>query len=187
MMTDAEYIEGIKTGDARVLRLIYTNFLPRIVQKIRSTGGTTDDAKDIFQDALLVIYEKSKKADFRLTSSFYTLLYGICRNILGNRLQKRSSTNELAMPEDKDYKADDDIQELIQQEEQDKVFWAAFKKLGADCQQIMRLFFEKVKMAEIVERLGLSSVSYAKKHKFQCKEQLVKLVRQDARFEELVA
>ena len=40
-------------------------------------------------------------------------------------------------------------------------------------------------MEEIVKRLGLSSVGYAKKKKFKCKEKLVALVKQDGRYLEL--
>ncbi len=184
---DTTYLDAIKNGDTKGLRAIYQNFLPRISNFIRSKGGSSDDAKDVFQDAIVIIYEKSKAADFQLTSGFYTLLYGICRNIWGNRLQKSSSKNELPIPEETQYRADDDTQQLLEQEEENKLFWSAFKQLGDDCQRLLKLFFTKVKMAEIVEKMQLSSVSYAKKRKFQCKEKLVQLVKADQRYAELTA
>jgi len=184
---DTTHLEAIRTGDAMGLRSIYQEFLPRITNFIRNKGGSSDDAQDVFQDAIMVIYEKSKSPDFQLTSGFYTLLYGICRNIWGNRLQKSSSKNELPIPEEAQYQTNDDTQQLIEQEEENKLFWAAFKKLGQDCQQLLQLFFAKVKMTEIVQKMDLSSVSYAKKRKFQCKEKLVQLVKADDRYAELTA
>ncbi len=181
---DKTAIQAIQENDTAGIKELYKQYLPRIASFISSNGGSFDDARDIFQDALVLIYQKSKQEDFELTSSFYTLLYGVCRNLWGNQLQKKSRT-EVRLTEDKDVPIDESISGLIEQGEQRKVFWEAFKKLGKDCQKILELFFAKVRMAEIVDRLSLSSVSNAKKKKFQCKEKLVKLVKADRRFKEL--
>ena len=73
----------------------------------------------------------------------------------------------------------------IEEAEENKIFWDAFEQLGQDCQKLMRLFFDKVRMEKIAELMGFGSVSYAKKRKFQCKERLVNLVKEDLRFQEL--
>lgn len=185
MTSDQEYyINAIKKGDSKGLRKIYTDFLPRITNFIRSKGGSSDDAEDIFQNALLLIYEKSKKKDFKLTSNFYTLLYGICWNLWGNKIQKKSN-QEVSIPEDAKYSTEENIENDMERSEEQALFWAAFELLGEDCQRLLRLFFEKTKMEEIAEKMGFSSVSYAKKRKFQCKEKLVEFVRSDIRFPEL--
>ena len=72
-----------------------------------------------------------------------------------------------------------------EQTEEQEVFWEAFQKLGADCQKLLRLFFDKEKMEKIAKMMGYGSVSYAKKRKFQCKEKLVDWVKKDHRFNEL--
>lgn len=178
------YIDAILQNDTRALRAMYQEYLPRISNFIRKNGGREADAKDVFQEALIVIYKKSQSPDFTLTSNFYTLLYGVCRNIWGNQLQKKSRT-EVTLLDDYKYTSVPGVNELVEQAEENKLFWDAFQQLGKDCQKLLQLFFAKVKMAEIVQQLGLSSVSYAKKKKFQCKERLVKLVKGDQRFAEL--
>jgi len=183
---DQAYIKAIQENDHSGLQRIYRDFLPRISSLIRNNGGSTEDAKDVFQDALIVIFRKAKEPAFELTSGFYTLLYGVCRNLWGNRLQKKSG-NEVSLPEDYKYKAEPGIGPLIAKQEENQLFWDAFQQLGQDCQQLLQLFFAKVKMAEIAERMGFGSVGYAKKRKYQCKEQLVKLVKADARYAELAA
>ncbi len=184
--SDQKYIDSITNGDSEGLHQIYQLFLPRIHAFITRNGGSGDDAKDVFQDAIIIIYEKAKQDNFILSSGFYTLLYGVCRNLWGNRLQKKSRQTVTLVD---DYKYTeyvvDGLEELIEREEEAKVFWSAFQKLGEDCQRLLRLFFDKIKMSEIVKILGFSSESYAKKRKFICKERLVKLVRADARFDEL--
>ena len=183
-MEENLYIKAIRNNDPKVLRALYKEFLPRIAHFIRKNGGNVEEAQDVFQSALIVIFEKVQDRNFKLTSGFYTLLYGVCRNLWGNQLQKKSRT-EVTLSEDYKYTVEPGISQLIEQQEQQVVFWDAFKQLGQDCQQLMQLFFAKVKMVEIVEKMGLSSVSYAKKRKFQCKERLVKMVKADDRYIEL--
>lgn len=182
--TRPDYLSIIRSGNAAGLRTIYKDFLPRIARHIMNKGGSYDDAKDVFQDAIIVLYEKTQQPDFELTSRFYTFLFGICRNIWGNRLQKKSRT-EVTIPEDAKYKSDTDTEALIYKAEENRLFWDAFKKLGEDCQRLMQLFFEKTKMEEITSVMGYGSVNYTKKRKFVCKEKLVRFVKEDERFEEL--
>ena len=178
------YIKAIQDGDSAGIKKIYQKFRPRIQHFITSKGGSLQDANDVFQDALVIIHRKVQSENFKLSSNFYTLLYGVCRNIWGNQLQKKSRT-EVTLSEDYKYTYEPGISQLVEKQEETRVFWEAFKQLGQDCQQLLELFFAKVKMVDIVEQLGLSSVSYAKKRKFQCKERLVKLVKADNRYIEL--
>jgi RNA polymerase sigma factor (sigma-70 family) len=182
---DEHYINAIRNNDRKGLQQLYQEFLPRISAFIRKNGGKDADAKDVFQDALIVIFKKVQEADFQLTSGFYTLLYGICRNLWGNRLQKKSG-NEVSIPEDYKYTGEAGLSQLLEQQEEEQIFWDAFRQLGQDCQQLLQWFFAKVKMAEIAERMEYSSVGYAKKRKFQCKEQLIQRVKADARYSELM-
>jgi len=179
-----EHIQAIKSGDSKGLRQIYEMFLPRIRKLITSNGGSKADAQDVFQSAILTIYEKAQHAEFTLTSKFYTLLYGICRNLWGNRLQKKSF-KEVTLLEDVKYTSEDNVEFDIEKTEEQELFWTSFKKLGEDCQKLLRLFFDKEKMEKIAKMMGYGSVSYAKKRKFQCKEKLVDLVKKDIRYKEL--
>lgn len=182
--TENDYIQAILTNDPKGLRELYRTFLPRISRFIQLNGGSTDDAQDIFQDALVVIYKKSKSPDFILSSKFYTLLYGVCRNLWGNQLQKKSRT-EVSLTDDHKFQLTTDISKELEAAEEQRLFWDAFKKLGKDCQQLLKLFFAKEKMDIITQKLNLSSVGYAKKKKFKCKEKLVALIKADRRFPEL--
>ncbi|MCB0572197.1 MAG: sigma-70 family RNA polymerase sigma factor [Phaeodactylibacter sp.] len=182
--TSYNHLDALSKGDEKGIRDIYMQYLPRINKLITNNGGTGEDAKDVFQEALIVIYEKAQSPEFRLTSSLYTLLYGVCRNIWGNRLQRKSRTEVTLESPDK-YKLSEGLEQAIEQEEENTIFWEAFERLGDDCRRLMRLFFDKTSMEEIAETMGYGSTSYAKKRKFQCKEQLVSLVRADSRFREL--
>jgi RNA polymerase sigma factor (sigma-70 family) len=176
--TDHMHLQAIRTGDSAGLREIFRLYLPRVAGLVTRNGGTYDDARDIFQDALVVLFEKSRSGQFELRSAFPTLLYGICRNLWGNRLQKKSRT-EVTLTDD--FKLTDtvDLERDLLEAEENRIFWDGFRRLGADCQQLLRLFFEQKKMEEIAAAMQFGSVSYAKKRKFQCKEYLIGLIRAD--------
>lgn len=175
------YIQAIQSNDREGIKAIYTAFLPRIRTFILRNGGKEEDAQDVFQDALLILFDKSRAKGFVLSSGFYTLLYGICRNLWGNQLQKKSRT-EVTLNDDIKYiEQATQLDELLQVEKQ-QLFWDSFQKLGTECQELLELFFTKKSMEEIAEILSLSSSGYAKKRKFLCKEQLIQLVRSDPRF-----
>ncbi len=179
-----DFLKAVKNGDSKGLREIYELFLPRIRKLVTSNGGSEEDAQDIFQSAILTIYEKSQNENFKLTSKFFTLLYGICRNLWGNRLQKKSF-KEVTLSDHVKYSSEENIEFDIERTEEQELFWASFQKLGEDCQKLLRLFFDKEKMEKIAKMMGYGSVSYAKKRKFQCKEKLIEWIKKDRRYKEL--
>lgn len=181
-----DYINTIIAGDLTGLKAIYQEFLPRIAAMIRENKGTNADAQDILQESIMLIFEKSQSPDFQLNSSFYSFLYGIAKNLWRNHLKKKSS-QEVSLTEENtfNYETGENPELDLINAERTALFWSAFQRLGKDCQQLLQLSFQKVKMSEIVEKMRLSSVGYGKKKKYKCKEKLSQLIKEDARFEEL--
>lgn len=180
--TENTYLQYITQNNRKGLQKIYSLFLPRIAKFIVANGGNVHDAKDVFQDAIVVIYQKARQGDFELKSKFSTLLFGVCRNLWGNRLQKVSRKRVTFLEEDKYKGVAEDLAETLQKEEKSKVLWLAFQQLGKECQQLIQLFFAKKKMTEIAEVMGYSSLGYAKKRKYVCKERLVKKVKESKEY-----
>lgn len=178
------YLKGILSGNASILREIYETYHKAIIKLVETNQGTRQDAKDVFQEGLMLIYQKAQSADFKLTSSFFTYFYAVCRNIWSNK-KKKKSFGEVTLSSEMTSILVDTSVETIAQNEQYALYRTKFILLGKDCQRILSLFFAKVKMVEIVEQMQLSSVAYAKKKKFKCKEQLVKMIQSDAKYQEL--
>lgn len=78
------------------------------------------------------------------------------------------------------------IQEIMEEEERFRLYRAKFRKLSESCRKVMSLYFQKVPMEEIAKLMGFSSEGYAKKRKYQCKEKLIGLIREDRSFNELL-
>lgn len=181
-----DYIQGILTNNHQVVRTIYEKYHKAIIQLVETNRGTKEDAKDVFQEALLLIYQKAKQPDFQLTSSFFTYFYAICRNIWSNKTRKKAF-GEVTLSDEKASMLIEDDTEQYHKNEQYILYRRKFLELGESCQQVLTLFLKKVSLKEIAVQLGLSSEGYAKKKKYQCKKQLVKLIQMDTSYQELKA
>lgn len=178
------YIKGLLQHDTATIELIYRHYASRIQLLVQKNGGTADDARDIMHDALMIIYQKAQEPDFQLSSQFYTYLYGICLR-LWDRKRKKKSSQTVTIPADNRYTSDDDLQTAIEEREQHQVFRDAFRQLGKLCQQILELFFARHDMTDIAQRLNLKNAHTARNRKYRCQKELEKLVKSDARYQEL--
>ena len=74
-LSDEEILAGVRKRDNRVLQYIYKNSFNPIKQLILSNAGAENDAEDIFQEALIIIFRKLKEEqDFQLTAAFNTYI-----------------------------------------------------------------------------------------------------------------
>ena len=55
---------------------------------IINNSGSTDDAKDIFQEAMIVLYEKVRSGTFELNCLIKTYVYSVSRRLWLKRLQQ---------------------------------------------------------------------------------------------------
>jgi len=183
-LKDKDYIKGLIRHDKVILDLIYKNFAPKIHRFIVSKGGSVEDAKDVFQDALMVIYTKAKEPDFELSSQFYTYLYSVCRFVY-DRKRKKKSNNSVTITEQERFIDEQDIEREIIKRERYRVYQLNFKKLGALCQELLTLFYAKKTMGEIAHQLELKNEHTARNRKYRCQKELEKLITTDVHYEEL--
>ena len=180
--TDEAIVEGIKRRDNSIIHYVYKEYFSTIKFLVTTNSGTELDAEDIFQDALVVIYQKVSDSGLVLTSSFKTFLFAISRNLWLQKLDKKAFTTEFL-----DYENMDNAQETLnidladEESEKHKLFQLHFLDLSEDCQKIMKLFLQKTPLREIAEIMGFSSEKYAKTRKFMCKEKLKKAILNDPR------
>ena len=163
-LSPQEYIKGIKSGDPNVVRGIYEKYHPAIVHMVETKFGTKEDANDVFQEGLVLIYQKSQNADFSLTSTFLTYFYAVCKNIWSNKLRKKSN-KKVTLDQNMLLMVNDDTVDVLEKNEKYFLYRKMFMKLGQDCQKVLDLFLQKVQMSEIMKQMGYGSISYTKKTK----------------------
>lgn len=183
-MQEINYLSAIINCDRAILTKMYVRLSPLIRKLVLDHGGSEADAKDVFHDAVIVVYEKAKQPGFELTSKFSTFFYGICRNIWLSRQQKKSAS-EVTIPDDAKYISDDSHEIDLLRIERSNLLYKSLRQLGEDCQKLLELFFQKKSMKDIAREMGFASEGYARVRKAQCKDRLVELVKNAAEFSEL--
>lgn len=180
---DKHLLEGILKADPTSVKKVYDLALPSVITFIRENSGGEEDARDIFQEAIMALYRRLEKGDFELTCLLKSYLRIICRNLWMTRLRDKKSVSELTEDESK-IELEDSVQNQIENSERHQLFLKHFDQLEDGCKKILALFFEKIPLKEIAVRLD-TSLGYIKKRKFVCKQRLVEAVQNDPVFEEL--
>lgn len=178
------YIQALLNRDAKGIERIYTDFGGPIAAFVRKNGGNTTDAKDIMQDALLIIWNKASAPDFVLTSSFYSYLLGICRN-LWLRKRKKKDNNTVTLSAVEGYKDESSFIEAFEQKERQQLFMLHFSRLGDRCQLILRLFFQGKSMDAIAKSLQIENAHAARNQKYRCQKKLENAILNDPSYNEV--
>lgn len=168
-MKDEVIIEKIKKGDQGAVEYLYTKHFNMMLRMVQKNNGTEDEAKDIYQDALIVFWEKVASGNFILTSKISTYLFSVCNNLWKKELvrKRRLTSDEKDIPTYTD----------MFQKEQIKAIHDCIEQLSETCQKVLNLYyFDRVSMAEIAKKLDFSSADTAKTKKYKCKKELDKLV-----------
>lgn len=157
----------------RTLERIYAKTYPMVRHYVKENRGTDEDAKDIFQEALITYYEKVVYDKLTLTSSVSTYLMGICKNLWRQELGKRARKIGLM-----DAPVDEVGEEVAVDDEQPTATLMAFvEQLGETCRSILvNFYYFGHRLEQIAEQRGYRSVRSATVQKFKCLERLRKAV-----------
>ena len=168
-MTDEKILEFLRSPKPdKALQKLYAS-IPAVKKHIRNNGGSAEDAEDIFQDGLLIFISKANNQDFKLTSSAQTYLYGICKFLWSNQLQKRKTYSDTMKNEPEDFNTEHNMIAQLEEFEKSRLAAQAIAGLGQKCFQILQAFyFEGFSMATIANKFGYSSEKVAKNQKYKC-------------------
>ena len=171
-------LKGLKSNDSEVLNFIYRKYFPEIRFFVIKNSGSDEDAQDVFQEAIIIIYKKLRDGVLDLTCSFKTYLYSVCRIVWLKQLEKRKIKKDGFSDNQVFVDLQEGVEEMAEEQERYKLYQKHF-------QTLQNLFLEKVPLKEIASRMNINSEKYLKKRKFQCKEILVKRIQNDPNFKKL--
>ncbi|HZL11951.1 MAG TPA: sigma-70 family RNA polymerase sigma factor [Prolixibacteraceae bacterium] len=185
-----DLLNGIRRNDTIVLQHIYKNFYSKINFFIKKNNGDDDDANDIFQEAIIIVFRKLKSNELVLDDcTFETYLYSVCRFLWLKQLEKRKIEKE-KIKDNHEYNDDiydDELEKVADLNERYRLYQKHFINLGKDCQKILQLYFDKVPLKNIAQIMGFKSEKYAKKRKFKCKEYLIQSIKQDMEYSKILS
>ena len=176
---DARILDLIRRGDEEALVRLYRSNRKAIEAFVAKNNGSHDDAEDLLQEALVILWERVRAGRFEYNAKLNTFLYATVKNIWLRRLarQRREipSTGDLPQMANQDPSI---LEELIESE-QAKLIQDALNKLGEPCRKLLLLFYwEELSMEEIAQEMGFANAKTVKSKKYQCKKALEKLLKE---------
>ncbi|RZM26389.1 MAG: sigma-70 family RNA polymerase sigma factor [Pedobacter sp.] len=179
--TDREVVLGILNNSEDALNKLYTGHFPMVLQFILNNNGDEDDAKDVYQETIIIVYNKIKSGDFELTSKLKTYIYSISRRIWLKKLsqQNKKTSNNLSEFEDV-VAVEVDVEQHEEKDLQFEKMKTAMLSLGEPCKTIIQDFYmHNLSMQDISEKFGYTNTDNAKTQKYKCLQRLKKLFFQN--------
>lgn len=169
-VNEQELFERIQKGDEKALEVIYIKYYRMMTKLVLTNSGTEEEARDVYQDALVVFWQKARSGNLVLTSKMSTYIYSICQNLWRKELdRKKRLSNESK-----------DSSEVIDMDspEREKIIAKCLDQLGDTCKKVlMYYYFDDMSMQEIADKLGFANTDTAKTKKYKCKQKLDELVK----------
>jgi RNA polymerase sigma factor (sigma-70 family) len=174
--TDSEVILGILNNSESVLKRLYVSYFPMVLQLVINNNGSGDDAKDIYQEAIIILYNKVKTGDFELSSKLKTYIYSVCRRLWLKRLSQIHRYGGDIKDFEEYLSVDDETEKNNERDIQFNKMGDALKLLGEPCKTIIEDFYiNNRSMQEICESFGYTNADNAKTQKYKCLQRLKKL------------
>lgn len=169
-------LNGLAKNDRQAIETIYKQHFGMVQSLIINNNGTADDARDIFQEAMIVLYEKSKSGSFELTSQLKTYLYSICRRLWLKRLQQQQKFVPDLNGVEETVPVEDDLELHEQRSGELMMMEKAMLSLGEPCKSLLEAYYlQKKNMTEIAGNFGYTNADNAKNQKYKCLMRLKKL------------
>lgn len=174
--SEENLLKGLASGNRQATETIYRNCYPVIAAMVNGNNGSEDDAADVFQEGMIILFEKAAEPGFHLTAQIKTYLYAVCRRIWLKKLQagSRFSGNIESMAEV--VSVEDDLEMHLQKNLEFATMEDSLLKVGEPCKSLLEAYYlQKQGMQEIAEKFGYTNADNAKTQKYKCLIRLKKI------------
>jgi RNA polymerase sigma factor (sigma-70 family) len=175
---DSKLLDALRNDDDNALADLFRQNRRPVVSFILRNQGSADDAEDVLQEALIVLWERVRNGSFEYQAKLSTFIYATAKNIWLRRLAR--NRREIVSTAETFEIAAKDADPLEELEENERILAVqqAMEKLGNPCRDLLLLYYwEDRSMEEIALKLGFANSDTVKSKKYQCKKALEKIVK----------
>ncbi len=168
--SDKETLNGLKSKDNKAYEILYKFYYPSVKNFICKNNGSVDDAKDIFQETIIVLLEKVPTDDFNLTSSLKTYIFAISSNLWLKRLRdsKKMVKTELSIYE----KYLNDYEEVELDNSFSNRLAKVYRTITGKCKTLLHaIFYDEKNIETVTKEFGYTNKHNAQNQKYKCLEQ----------------
>jgi len=189
-MTDSEQPENVlellRAGDSRVFEQLYRSHYHTAADFVKANSGQEQDARDVFQDALMVLVKKSRDEHFWLSSEPGAYLMGVLRKLWLYRLRTRHAHPEMPLNETEFWPPDTKDWAFLLQEtpenERHRAVQQLLETLNPECQKLLEyVYWRRLHAAQIAPLMDYTE-SFVKVKKHRCMAALREKVRSHPAF-----
>jgi DNA-directed RNA polymerase specialized sigma24 family protein len=154
---------------AKVFEELYEQAFPPTARFVRKMGGSLEDAKDIFQDALVIFYEKTIQEGLLINTSPEAYIHGISKHLWVRKFKQDSKKVSFSDWEHEIETPKDDV------DYNNNLLLKFLEQAGKKCMDLLRAFYyssqeknKKLSMGDIAQKLGYKNERSATVQKYKC-------------------
>jgi RNA polymerase sigma factor (sigma-70 family) len=178
---EQQLLSDLAKGTHKATTAIYKQHHKVVVSWIVNHGGDAADAEDVFQEAMVVLYQKAQSEDFRLTCKIGTYLFAISKHLWYKKLEQQQRgpsllDDNMGSDDGRDLAYEDDVKAHEEREAHYEQLNGALDRLGEPCSSLLKAFYHHDKsMQEIAAMFGYTNPDNAKTQKYKCLNRLKKI------------
>jgi RNA polymerase sigma factor (sigma-70 family) len=175
-LNEQSLLKGLAKNDTKAVEALYQRYFSTIQHFVTNNNGSFDDAKDVFQEAMISLYEKVQNDSFTLTCSIKTFLYSICKHLWLKRLQQMGKYSSPLSTEEESISVENDMEDFEQKDAAYAMMDRSLNSLGEPCKSLLEGYYlNKKGMQALAEEFGYTNADNAKNQKYKCLMRLKKL------------
>jgi RNA polymerase sigma factor (sigma-70 family) len=173
---EKELLTGLAASDKKAVETIYQENFNMVQALIINNNGSADDAKDIFQEAIIVLYEKVRSGSFELNCQIKTFVYSVSRRLWLKRLQQQHRYSDPGDSMESVVGVEEDLEAHEQRNAEFDLMEKAINNLGEPCKSLLEAYYlQKQNMQVIASKFGYTNADNAKNQKYKCLMRLKKI------------
>jgi RNA polymerase sigma factor (sigma-70 family) len=175
-LNEQALLKGLALNDNKAIETIYKQNYSMVQSFVLNNNGSYDDARDIFQESMIVLYEKAKTESFVLNCKINTYVYSICRRLWLKRLQQQSKFSNNLESIEETVQVDEDLEQHQQRNNEFTIMERSMSSLGEPCKSLLEGYYlKKLDMQSLAKEFGYTNADNAKNQKYKCLMRLKKL------------
>ena len=169
-------LEGLALNDRQAIETIYREHFAMVQAFILNNSGNPEEAKDIFQETMIVLYEKAVSGSFELNCLLKTFIYSVCRRLWLKRLQQIQRYRMLEENIEETIPVEEEIETHDKRNTDFTLMENALDRIGEPCKRLLEAYYiQKKNMQDIAESFGYTNADNAKTQKYKCLMRLKKI------------
>lgn len=174
--TDEQLLAGLARNEKKAIEALYKDNFGMVQAFILNNNGSSDDARDIFQEAMIVLYEKATSGSFELTAQIKTYIYSVSRRLWLKRLQQMQRFGAPVESLAETVQVEEELEVHEKRNEAFITMEKALAHLGEPCKSLLEAYYlQKKNMLEISTQFGYTNADNAKNQKYKCLTRLKKM------------